>query len=436
MQRIAKRQHSIVRHLVFFIKSIYNWGYRNTLSYVHDLPSAVVDIKFRDLPESPLSGRTHFTNSDSVVYNKNTNNQLSNSYLNGESCYRKGGNDTTNNNSNNNNSTGTNNNDKNKKSNCDETLKTMKVYRIPTRKEPLYDNCYLQAPDGETLCTCDRKKAEWYVKKGLGLIVIAEPLTVRLNFEPSGRAHGQVGQYYTQVKVNQCVVCGSRDKFIKKNVVPKEYRKYFPLVMKAHQSHDVLLLCPTCHEISNKHDLDFRRHLASIYDAPLSQSLPLTRSDHNHQKRKFLSAVNALKANPALPLQRKKELEARVLEYSSTIQQNSNYDENENIDNDTPLKSTGPTPLSSPLQARVKSHGLKVVEYFINSEGGLVALETMWREHFLASMRPKYLPKLWSVSHNQERLKIRCIENRIEPDDVKVAGLKDSNYTSYTQLEQ
>ena len=59
-------------------------------------------------------------------------------------------------------------------------------------------------------------------------MVIDDPFTVRLNFEPSGRASGKVGQYYTQVKVNQCVVCGSSEKFIRKNVVPREYRKYFP----------------------------------------------------------------------------------------------------------------------------------------------------------------------------------------------------------------
>lgn len=30
-----------------------------------------------------------------------------------------------------------------------------------TRQKPLYDNCILQAPDGEVLSTCDHKKAEW-----------------------------------------------------------------------------------------------------------------------------------------------------------------------------------------------------------------------------------------------------------------------------------
>lgn len=99
---------------------------------------------------------------------------------------------------------------------------------IPTRNKPLYHNCYLQAPDGEILCTCDRKKAEWYITKGLGMLVETEPYTVKLSFEPSGRALGEVGKYYTQIKVNQCVVCGCNEKFIRKNVVPREYRKYFP----------------------------------------------------------------------------------------------------------------------------------------------------------------------------------------------------------------
>lgn len=36
------------------------------------------------------------------------------------------------------------------------------------RKSPLYDNCFLHAPDGQPLCTCDKKKAKWYLDKGIG----------------------------------------------------------------------------------------------------------------------------------------------------------------------------------------------------------------------------------------------------------------------------
>ncbi|XP_015116228.1 exonuclease 3'-5' domain-containing protein 2 [Diachasma alloeum] len=373
MQRTVKRKRSPLRNLLLYLKSLYHRRYHQAPPYNHEVPPDLVDIKYRGTPE-PSAPEAN--NNNNLTKNKNS-----------------------------------------------PPPNPQKISSIPTRKEPLYHNCYLQAPDGETLCTCDRKKAEWYVTKGLGVTVNESPLTVRLNFEPSGRALGQVGQYYTQVKVNQCVVCGGQDKFIKKNVVPREYRKYFPLVMKAHQSHDVLLLCPTCHEISNRHDLDLRRHLASVCNAPLSRSLPPSRADASHHKRRLMSAVKALRDPSApLPPHRRQELEARVLEYTSPNYSILQCDPEASVHVSDGMEFTGPVS-SSPLQARVTPHGLKVVEYFTNSQNGLVALERMWREHFLTTMRPKFLPKLWSVRHNQERLEIRQTQNRIEPQDAKVAGL-------------
>lgn len=67
-----------------------------------------------------------------------------------------------------------------------------------------------------------------YLLKDLAVKVCDSPLTVRLLFEPSGRAVDEVGQYYTQEKANQCVVCGSSESYIRKSVVPREYRKHFP----------------------------------------------------------------------------------------------------------------------------------------------------------------------------------------------------------------
>jgi len=33
-------------------------------------------------------------------------------------------------------------------------------------------------------------------------------------------------------------------------------------------------------------------------------------------------------------------------------------------------------------------------------EGGLEQFQRMWREHFLATMKPRHLPELWCVEHN------------------------------------
>lgn len=67
-----------------------------------------------------------------------------------------------------------------------------------------------------------------YLTKELGELVCESPFTVRLKFEPAGRAVGEVGQYYREIKENRCVVCGASDSYLRKNIVPREYRKYFP----------------------------------------------------------------------------------------------------------------------------------------------------------------------------------------------------------------
>ncbi|KAH0620703.1 hypothetical protein JD844_021392 [Phrynosoma platyrhinos] len=82
------------------------------------------------------------------------------------------------------------------------------------RKSPLYDNCFLHAPDGQPLCTCDRKKAQWYLDKGIGELVSMDPFIVRLQFEPSGRPESKV-DYYLTVKQNLCVVCGKTESYIR-----------------------------------------------------------------------------------------------------------------------------------------------------------------------------------------------------------------------------
>ena len=103
----------------------------------------------------------------------------------------------------------------------------------------------------------------------LAKVVKDEPYTIRLNFEPSGRPFDPENNYYLTFKENICVVCGRDDSYMRKNVIPHDYRKHFPLCMKDHHSHDVLLLCPPCHMISTYQDDLLRRKLAEKYQAPL-----------------------------------------------------------------------------------------------------------------------------------------------------------------------
>ena len=55
-----------------------------------------------------------------------------------------------------------------KKEDLGEILDRKPYKRGTIRKSPLYMNCMLAAPDGSRLCTLDRKKADWYIEKGIG----------------------------------------------------------------------------------------------------------------------------------------------------------------------------------------------------------------------------------------------------------------------------
>lgn len=104
-----------------------------------------------------------------------------------------------------------------------------------------------------------------------GHLTCLDPYTVQLNFEPSGRP-GAEDSYYLNFKNNICVVCGSDQSYMRKNIVPHDYRRYFPLVMKDHHSHDIVLMCPDCHCLSNHHDDRLRKELATKYGAPLGKT--------------------------------------------------------------------------------------------------------------------------------------------------------------------
>lgn len=262
------------------------------------------------------------------------------------------------------------------------------------RKSPLYDNCFLQAPDGQPLCTCDKKKAKWYLDKGIGELLSEDPFVVRLLFEPSGRPDSQQ-DYYLTAKENLCVVCGKADSYIRKNIVPHEYRRHFPTEMKDHNSHDILLLCTSCHAASNVHDGFLKQHLAEEFSAPQGCEEGV-RLLEDSDRRKVRSAARALlSARNGLPESRRAELEEMIKNYL-------------NLNHDEPLTLDTMNQAAS-LETRIFNelyvpHGLKVVRaHAERGLKGLMELERRWRQHFLNSMQPKHLPPLWSVDHNHSK---------------------------------
>ncbi|XP_061551994.1 exonuclease 3'-5' domain-containing protein 2 [Phycodurus eques] len=263
------------------------------------------------------------------------------------------------------------------------------------RKSPLYDNCYLHAPDGQPLCTCDKKKAKWYLDKGIGVLQSEDPFVVRLLFEPSGRPDSQQ-DYYLTAKENLCVVCGRADSYIRKNIVPHEYRRHFPSEMKDHNSHDILLLCTGCHAASNVHDAALKQQLADAFAAPQGCEEGV-RPMEDPERRRVRSAARALlSAGGGLPQRRRDELRVLVKNFLNVGEERELTEEE--------LRR------AAALETRILNeayvpHGQKVVRaYGERGPHGLMELERCWRQHFLSAMRPKHLPPLWCVQHNHLKL--------------------------------
>lgn len=186
--------------------------------------------------------------------------------------------------------------------------------------------------------------------------------------------------------------------------------------MKEHISHDVLLLCVHCHQKSNITDLKLRKKLAALCEAPISSKDGDTKFielPHIKQIKSFARAL--LEHSHEIPEERKAVLRKGILDHYP-----DKTELTEEFLNELNLLST------SELCDNFTSHAQKVTDYFNSNNGGLTELEKMWRENFLANMKPKFLPELWSVDHNATRLEIKANEGRVNENELVIAGLDPS----------
>ncbi|KAG4076504.1 hypothetical protein HA402_005967 [Bradysia odoriphaga] len=231
-----------------------------------------------------------------------------------------------------------------------------KPVRSSSKTTNMYTNCFLQAPDGELLTSIGRKRAEWYINKSLGTLVTDSPYTVRLNFEPAGRARGDCDEFSKLPKLNQCVVCGGSESLNRKSIVPREYRKYFPDVMKSHSPHDIVLLCSRCDRLSSSSDTTIRLRLAAECDAPFVPRV--THSVELKQRKSFAKALYRKKKR--IPEKRKQFLEQELLKHYPP-----GTEITEQLLLDAMETETGE------INADYSSHAAKVVEFYKNRDGAV-----------------------------------------------------------------
>ncbi|OAE24805.1 hypothetical protein AXG93_1988s1090 [Marchantia polymorpha subsp. ruderalis] len=192
-------------------------------------------------------------------------------------------------------------------------------------KAPVYHNCRIYADDGRLLCFCDRRKLDWYVRRGLAEFIQEDPPAVKLLFEPKGRPDDEGNDFYVQSKSNRCVGCGESSHYLRYRIIPSCYRQYFPEHLKSHRSHDIVLLCVDCHEAAHKAAENHKRRIAEQFGVPLFAKVMDGDGGENEavvpepESGKGVSPLRLKNASMALllhgskiPTQRREELEEVV----------------------------------------------------------------------------------------------------------------------------
>jgi hypothetical protein len=252
-----------------------------------------------------------------------------------------------------------------------------KAQFLHARQKALYGNVRFQGPDGEAMFHGDGEKALWYLNRGLVEVVSRDPPVLRLRFAPGGRGHAG-DAFYLAGKVNRCVVCGAGEGLNRHHAVPSVYRRHLPAEVKDHSHHDVLLLCLACHEKYEAAADRLKAELGEEFGVPL-HGLPGERDRERGRAVKFALAL--LRHGGQIPPARKEEMLAVVATWlgKATV---------------SAADLAGVAELASDRGGgQAVEHGQHVVARTEDVQ----AFVRRWREHFLRTMRPKFLPEHWDV---------------------------------------
>ena len=259
-----------------------------------------------------------------------------------------------------------------------------KKLTLNPKQTQIYGNTKVLSPSGELLFLCLPKRATWYLDRDLAKIIEEDPMVIQLLFEPKGK--GQIGDAYALgEKFNKCVVCGCEEDLTRHHIVPYTYRKHFPEHIKTHNSHDIVPICSQHHsEYEENYAIELKYIFANRYDAPFELETKI-----NSDLTLVVKYSNILLDRWCeLPYKRKKHMISTVRKY------HGNFGRLKPI-----LLTYAYVDLS---ETKTESHGQKIVNKLISDNSLQWFVET-WREHFILTMNPKYMPEHWDIK--------RVIEN-------------------------
>ena len=238
----------------------------------------------------------------------------------------------------------------------------------------LYGNIRVLMPSSDTIIfRTTQERAQWYIDRNLAAFEGQDAL--RLKFEPKGNGHAD-NPYFLQDFKNRCVVCGIEAGLSHHHIVPECYRKYFPRHSEASGQwmYDVLLLCRRCHKRYETSAWARKEEIAQDLGVPIGGA-----TNCDEKMTRAIKAAAALERHwTQMPADRRAELEAAI---QAQIGRQVVYQEYRMVRKQL-QRSVWRIPMGKLVAEKVQF---------------LDAFSIGWREHFIVTMAPQFLPEGWVV---------------------------------------
>ena len=109
-------------------------------------------------------------------------------------------------------------------------------------------------------------------------------------------------------------MCAHAEHFTRYHIIPVAYRGYFPVQVKSHRSHDVVLVCVDCHSRANFYTMQLKKTIAVEFEAPLSGIGTRGPSKEQMRIRRAASTLTNTKILNSIPTERREYLKRFVLQ--------------------------------------------------------------------------------------------------------------------------
>jgi hypothetical protein len=265
------------------------------------------------------------------------------------------------------------------------------------------ENWKVYHPSGRHMFTCGEKKAYWYLERNLAETVNGER-GIKLTFEPKGNGFEDDEEFGRSSRIVQCVVTGFSEGLQRHHIVPYCYRTYFPEKYKSKNHHDVVLINFEIHSEYEQKANEFKDEIAKIYNVKTITEL----NAEYTLKLRELGKPNAMIMNTIHSLFKTYGRLSReaILEKLQYIAENTgipfetlkgyNYIQfyklylllrDDHINELYQFKID---------YRKLYDHGYHVAQK-LDTEEKIEEFVKLWRNHFVDTMQPLFMPNGWSV---------------------------------------